>query len=278
MLAQTTVRAPSNDGLGDCGRHTGVFKRRRGIAALMLRDAIRESGIFRAAWRVVKRRVAFEKSDDRGAVFEWKQLAIAPDAAAVLRIARSGTRLPTFGQIAGSLSGFERDFDFQRAAAARADVNLFANSRNCAAQEGTMQRCTTLRRAAFWRHRGLLLRSGSLILRRGRRFVRSRMIQRKFTMCTAQQRLFHVLLATTNEILVSEEPWAMAIMLTFSRPSDAEGAAGHAHSAAHVFADHGDDGDVGVHGDVFDFFDARDPARIACAARRRCVSRRRRKR
>src|SRR5277367_1760274 len=33
----------------------------------------------------------------------------------------------------------------------------------------------------------------------------------------------------------------------------AEGASGHAHGAAHIFADDGDDGDVGVQGDVFDF-------------------------
>ena len=45
----------------------------------------------------------------------------------------------------------------------------------------------------------------------------------------------------------------MAMMFTFSRPSDAEGAAGNADGAAHVFANDGDNGDVGIDGDVIDF-------------------------
>ena len=59
---------------------------------------------------------------------------------------------------------------------------------------------------------------------------------------------------TTNEILVSEDPCAIAMMFTFSRPTELNVRAGNARRAAHVFADHGDDRDIRIERDVLHFF------------------------
>ncbi len=58
--------------------------------------------------------------------------------------------------------------------------------------------------------------------------------------------------STTSEMLYSEEPWAMAMMLIAFAAERGEGAPGDAGDAVHVFADHGDDRHVGIGGDVLD--------------------------
>ena len=59
---------------------------------------------------------------------------------------------------------------------------------------------------------------------------------------------------TTKEIFDSEDPCAMAMMFTFSLAHGDERASGNARRAAHVFADHGDDRDIRIDGDVLHFF------------------------
>ena len=87
-----------------------------------------KASVFCAAWRIIKRRVSFEESNDGCAVIERQQFAVAPDAAAIPRIMRGSARIPEFRQIARLFNGFQRAINFQRTAASRAKVNLFARA------------------------------------------------------------------------------------------------------------------------------------------------------
>ena len=129
VLAQTTVRAPSNFGLRDGRGHARVFERRGGIAALMFQAQRGEARIFRGARRVVERRVAFEERDDR--TRRCRRAAIRGNARR--RCGRAGRceaarACQRSRRSCDGLQELERDFDFQRAAATWADVNLFADA------------------------------------------------------------------------------------------------------------------------------------------------------
>ena len=72
--------------------------------------------------------------------------------------------------------------------------------------------------------------------------------------CVAASAAFMSFSETTKEILLSDDPCAMAMMFTFSRPTALKRAPRDARRAAHVFAHHGDDRDAWIHRDVLDFF------------------------
>ena len=170
------------------------------------------------------------------------------------------------------LTDSRRDFDFQRTAAARTDVNLIANAvtRRAGGHDAALQRFGAQPAS---RHRGRPLSLGALIL--WRTLFRARcaypeQIRDGRRAALSSYRCW----ATTNEIFDSEEPCAIAMMFTFSRPRTLKVRPAMPDGAAHFFSHYGHDGDVGVHRDVFDHLDARDPGRIAGAALRRCVSHR----
>src|SRR5277367_1447796 len=199
--------------LGDGCGHAGVLERRRRIASLMFQTQRGEAGVLRRARSIVERRIAFKKRDDQRVLIERKQFTEAPDAAAVARIVRSRARVPTFAKIRDRFQQLERDFDFQRAAATRAHVNLFSDGvlRGASGHDATLHGSGAGLRRGFCD--GVTHFCATEVVSCELR------VSRANSWCTASSARFMSWLDATNEILVSEEPWAMAIIFIFSRPS-----------------------------------------------------------
>src|ERR1700733_10131520 len=120
--------------------------------------------------------------------------------------------MPTLAQIRNRLEQFERDFNLQRAPATRAHVNLFADS-EC---RGACGHDATLHGRGDGFLRGFCLGVAHFAADDVSGELR---VSSANSWCTARSALFMSWLDTTKEILVSDEPWAMAIIFMFSRPS-----------------------------------------------------------
>ena len=108
--------------------HAGILERAGRVVAEMFDLKALKSAIFSGSSCIVQRRVAFEEADYRHVTVEWQQLAIAPDAAAVARVGRSGALRPLLAEDMRIAARLNATLDFERASAPWTYIDSFAYS------------------------------------------------------------------------------------------------------------------------------------------------------
>ena len=84
-------------------------------------------------WRVVERRIAFEKRYEGGGIIKRKQFAKAPNTAQVARIARARSNRPEFAEARLFARRGKLQEDLKRTAATLANINPLPETRGGAA-------------------------------------------------------------------------------------------------------------------------------------------------